>query len=131
MEEEIFDIWNEKKKEVHFLDSRSRFSVGQIWWAQIGQNVATEMNGKGRDFLRPVAIIQEIYEDACLAIPLTSRTRIGDYYFNFMDSQGRKQCALLAQVRYFDRRRLKYRLSYIREHDLNQLRNSLCTLIKK
>lgn len=131
MEEKDFDQWNEKKKIVNFSNNLPLFQVGQIWWAQIGQNVATEVNGKGNDFVRPVVIIQDVYRDACLAVPLTSRMRVGNYYFNFKDTQGAEQCALLTQIRYIDGKRLKYRFAHIRDNDLNELRNSLCILIKK
>lgn len=131
MEEIVFDQWNKKKKVTNFEGVCPHFVSGQIWWAQLGQNIATEVEGKGDDFLRPVLILQRVYGNACLAIPLTSQERKGNYYFSFQDSKKRTQCALLTQIRYLDGKRLKYQLGDIRKEDLDNIQDAFCTLIKK
>lgn len=131
MDEAIFNQWNEKKKGTNFKGERPHFLSGQIWWAQIGQNIATEVAGKGGDFLRPVIILQRVYGNACLAIPLTSQDRKGDYYFRFLDSKGIAQYALLAQTRYLDGKRLKYQMADTKKEDLDKIRDAICRLIKK
>lgn len=131
MDKQIFDTWNEKKKITDFTGTCPHFSVGEIWWAQLGQNIATEVAGKGNDFLRPVIILQRVYGNACIAIPITSQERIGDYYFSFQDLKGVKQYALLTQIRYIDGKRLKYKLSSIKKEDFLGLHDAFCTLIKK
>src|SRR3989344_4117139 len=113
MDEITFDQWNEKKKTTNFHSSYPHFLPGQIWWAQIGQNIATEVVGKGKDFLRPVVIIQRVYGDACLAIPLTTTKREGNYYFCFQDTKCKIQYALLPKIRYLDGKRLKYQRAEI------------------
>ncbi len=102
MEEKDFDQWNEKKKTINFYTNFPLFQVGQLWWAYLGKNIATEIDGKGENYSRPVIIIQKVYTDACLVIPLTSSCRTGDYYVSFEDNNGREQCACLAQTRYID-----------------------------
>ena len=131
MDHAIFDRWNEKKKTTNFNGDCPHFLPGQIWWAQLGQNIATEVAGKGNDFLRPVLILQRVYGNACLATPLTSQERTGDYYFHFQDSKGRTQYALLTQTRYLDGKRLKYQLGDTKKEDLAKLREAFCRLIKK
>lgn len=103
---------------------------GQIWWAQLGQNIATEVIGKGPYFLRPVVILQCVYGNACIVVPLTSQRRQGNYYFNFRDINGNDQCALMAQIRYIDGKRFKYQLADITKKDLSNLRIAQCELIK-
>ncbi len=127
----IFDVWNKKKKTTHENISCPHFSIGEIWWAQLGKNIATEIEGKGKDFLRPAVIIQKLYGNACFVVPLTSKDRYSDYYFSFVDTREKKQCALLPQVRYIDGKRLKYKLSSIKKEDFNLLCYALCSLIKK
>ena len=131
MNEKIFDIWNEKKKVIDSVGTCPHFSIGEIWWAQLGYNIATEVAGKGYDFLRPVVIFQRVYGNACIAIPITSQERKGNYYFSFYDLKGIKQYALLTQIRYIDGKRLKYKLSSIKKEDFLGLRDAFCTLIKK
>ena len=35
------------------------FKEGEIWWCHLGENVGTEMNGKGDFFTRPVLILKK------------------------------------------------------------------------
>lgn len=125
-----FDRWNELKKKSHELTHIPHFSSSEIWWAQFGQNIATEIAGKGQQYLRPGLIIKCLYHDACLIIPLTSKQKVGSYHFNFTDSLGKKQCATLAQARYIDARRLKYKLSSISCDDFERLKVQLIEIIK-
>lgn len=129
--EKNFDDWNEKKKMIESSSDLPVFRVGQIWWAKIGLNIASEINGKGKDFLRPVVIIQKMYGDACLVIPLTSSEKSGDYYYFFKDSKARMQYACLTQTRYLDGKRLKRKFSFIKIDIVKELREAVCALIKK
>ena len=131
MRDYVFDDWNSKKKRTHFKGHCPYFSVGDIWWAQLGQNIATEVIGKGEDFLRPVVILRVVYGNSCLAIPLTSNKREGDYYHSFRDSRGDFQCALLAQVRYLDGKRLKRKQSAIGRYNLENLKKVFCKFVNK
>jgi len=131
MDSEIFNRWNEKKKKTNALKNSPHFSVGEIWWAQIGHNIFTEVAGKGDDFLRPIIVLQKVYGNACMAIPLTSQMRKGDDYFYFHDSKQARQCALMAQIRYLDGKRLKYIQSMITNEDFVRLKEAFQTLINK
>ena len=126
-----FNIWNEKKKQINKTENHPHFFTAQIWWVQFGKNIVTEITGKGADFLRPAIILQKVYKNACLVIPLTSQQKNGDYYFNFCDSSGKKQCAKLVQIRYIDARRLKYKLSNISAKDFENLKYDFMNIIKK
>lgn len=129
--ENEFDEWNDIKKKTHLFGKRPYFVVGEIWWAQIGKNISTELIGKGVDYLRPVIVLQRVYGNACIVVPLTSHRRDGDYYFNFEDSVGIQQCAILPQIKYIDGKRLKYKKARVCKKDLCSLKDELITLIKK
>ena len=126
-----FDLWNEKKKLVEASGRYPYFSRGEIWWAQIGQNISTEVDGKGADFFRPVIVFQKVYGNSRIVIPLTSKARRGDYYFSFYDSRDVFQCALLTQIRYPDGKRLKYKQSSIKKEGFIGLRIAFLNLINK
>jgi mRNA interferase MazF len=127
---EIFNCWNIRKKLTHLIGARPHFCVGEIWWAQLGINIGTEVLGKGKDYLRPVLIIQKAYGIACVVIPLTSKKRNGDYYHSFIDSKGNYQCVLLPQVRYLDSKRLKYQQSIALDKDFKKIVCSFIQFIK-
>ncbi|NJP03879.1 type II toxin-antitoxin system PemK/MazF family toxin [Candidatus Gracilibacteria bacterium] len=109
----------------------AHFRLAEIWWVQFGKNIATEVTGKGSDFLRPAVIIQLVFNNACLVVPLSTKIKVGDYYFAFCDTKGMSQCANLAQIRYVDGKRLKYKQSSIPKDAFENLREALCRLIRK
>lgn len=131
MDLNYFDWWNEEKKLLHTEGRYPYFKEGEIWWTQVGQNVDTEIRGKGKRFLRPVVILKKVYGKACVAIPLSSKARVGDYYFSFEDSKGKLQCALLPQIRYLDGKRLLYRHSFLDEKVFLNLKFALFNFLKK
>jgi coenzyme F420-0:L-glutamate ligase len=131
MREERFNKWNEKKKLIDSLKKKKSFYVKDIWWAQIGQNIGSESVGKGNSFLRPVLIVRRVYGSAAIVIPLTSKEKTGDYYYNFVDTNGKRQCALLTQIRYLDAKRLEYRNSRISTVELKNIKASFSSMINK
>jgi mRNA interferase MazF len=126
----IFDQWNEKKKVTHQRDDIPAFRVRDIWWARIGKNIASESLGKGKDFLRPVIILQKFYGSSALAIPLTSQKKKGNYYFPFRDSFGVAQTAILSQIRYIDGRRLRRKSATIDTKTFQLIQDQFFKLIK-
>jgi mRNA-degrading endonuclease toxin of MazEF toxin-antitoxin module len=117
-----FNRWNEKKKLIHLRGKYPPFfNVGDIWWSRIGKNISTEVTGKGINFARPVLIIQRVYKNACIVVPLTSIIRNGNYYHIFKDSKNKTQCALLTQIRYLDGKRLMNRISHVPQETIELL----------
>ena len=109
--DERFDKWNAKKKETE-TKQETKVGVGRIYWVRVGQNIGSEIYGKQADFRRPVLVLNKIYIpnhlNLFVGIPLTSKTnnKYGSLYHHFMDSKGRKQVALLPQIRMFDTKRV-------------------------
>lgn len=126
----LFSLWNGKKQEIHFSKNTPEFSDGEIWWASLGQNISTEIFGKGNDFLRPVVILRKVFSDACVVIPLTSKGKKGSYYFHFLDHENISQYAILHQVRYLDSKRMKYKMGNMKQKDFQNLQNTFCLFIK-
>ena len=118
----IFDIWNKQKQLIHQRNKKIEFSDGEIWWIHFGQNIASEIYGKGDDFLRPAIIIRKVFRDACLVIPLTSKQKTGSYYFPF-SFKNKTQYALLHQIRYLDAKRLHHKYGDIAAKDFQKLKD--------
>ncbi len=130
MREKRFDQWNKRKKNTDSLIKRPYFSEREIWWVYLGQNIASEAIGKGKEFLRPVVIFKKVYGNSALAIPLTSQIRKGSYYYSFIDTKNTSQCALLTQIRYIDGKRLKYKTSTMYKKDFFNLINRFIDILK-
>lgn len=91
-----------------FLRGKERrvlFKEGEIWWCSIGMNVGNEIFGKGSKFERPVLILKKFYADFFFGIPITSKTKRGDWYVP-ISLGGKGITAILNQGRTFDAKRL-------------------------
>lgn len=130
MTQDLFDIWNKKKKFTHNRKDSPAFRIREIWWTQLGKNISSETIGKGTDFLRPVLILQKFYGSSALVIPLTSQDKNGHYYFKFQDSKNIKQIAILPQIRYIDGKRLKRKLSKVNPDTFSIIQKKLFMLIE-
>lgn len=41
-----FDKWNDRKKEIQIKKDK-RIKIGKVYWISIGQNIGSEIYGKG------------------------------------------------------------------------------------
>ena len=106
--EKDFDRWNIKKKNINSADRKHiTFSEGEIWFCAVGVNIGFERDGSGERFLRPVVVIKKISKDQFIGIPLTGTMRSGPEYFPLVNERN-SRTALLAQIRFFDTKRLMY-----------------------
>jgi mRNA interferase MazF len=67
--------WNDFKKILEDIDIFIPFKEREIWWAALGVNIGTEIDGKGENFERPIIIIKKFNKEQMLAVPL-SRVKI-------------------------------------------------------
>jgi mRNA interferase MazF len=99
--------WIGLKEKLHNNESKPPFfKDGEIWWCYFGENVGTEMNGKNEYFTRPVLIYKKYDRYSFLALPLTTKHKIGSWYFSFIHNS-RKQTVVLSQGRILNFKRLK------------------------
>ena len=111
MEDSAFNEWNRLKKELHFSKKpRVHFREREIWFISIGKNIATEIYGKGDDFLRPVIVFRKIGRYNFLGIPLTSQLKEDNPYRVKVRFRDRVNDALLNQIRVFDAKRVVYKI---------------------
>ena len=89
---------------------QKEFKEGEIWWCNLGINIGSEQNGTGNGFERPVLIIKIFSKNTALVFPLTSRSKVGSYYFKLSD----KDIVILCQPRLIDTKRLSRRIEKIK-----------------
>ncbi len=122
--------WIKVKKNVHFNDSKLPFfSEGEMWWAYIGDNVGSEINGKGEKFTRPVIVYRKLGSKTFLAIPVSTKQKEGTWYVPFKH-KGIDETALLAQVRVISTKRLNGRMGELDNKDFFKIREKFITLYK-
>ena len=100
---------------------------GNIWWCKIGENIGTEISGKGREYTRPVIIHTKFSRYSYLVIPTTTKlfhsdgiTKEGNHYVKIIQNKV-EMLACLNQVRVVDYRRLKNKLGKMDDPDFEML----------
>lgn len=125
-----FNIWMPLKENIHCTGRKWEFREREIWWMAVGENIGTEVNGKGDNFLRPVLVVRKYGPGGFFGIPLSSQIHGGIWYTNF-NSKGKKQCALLSQASSFSSHRLYGYISRINKADFNTVVMDLRKLLFK
>src|SRR2546421_8696714 len=64
-----------KQRLHHGTQSPPLVSAGDIWWASIGENIGSEINGKSRLFSRPVIIFKNLAHGFYFVIPTTKMAK--------------------------------------------------------
>ena len=130
-----FDKWNELKQAINSTTTRKSPHKGKIYWVSIGQNIGCEIYGKGENFARPVIILSKIQIgkiDSFVGIPLSSKitNKKGFMYYKFTDTKGKKQVALLAQIRVLDSKRIiKHFSANIPKSDFENIKQGLKNIL--
>ena len=125
-----FKKWMPLKERIHSVGREWEFREREMWWMAIGENVGTEVNGKGNNFLRPVLIVRKYGPGGFFGVPLSSQIHDGRWYANFT-SKGKKQCALLSQAGSFSSYRLYGFIGRVSRSDFAQISDELARLLLK
>lgn len=123
-----FNGWIIIKKKLHGVAKLRAIKDGDIWWCAIGENVGSEMCGKGKTFARPVLIVRKLSKYDFIGVPLTSKYHKGSWYAHF-NFQGREQIAVVSQVENVSVYRLYSKMGVIPEPELEMVRKVLSSLI--
>jgi pseudaminic acid cytidylyltransferase len=124
-----FDKWNGLKKLLNTKDQTIGFREKDILFVSVGKNIGYEILGKGDEYLRPVLVVKKFGKYSFFGVPLSTKTKEGNFYFSFSYKKGIISTALLSQVKVFDSRRSKYRSGQIRQKDFEMLVNKLMRVI--
>lgn len=120
--------WIKLKEHLHYSNKLRAIKNGDIWWCAVGENVGAEINGKSETFARPVLILRKLSQYNFIGIPLTSKEHEGSWYSTFY-FKGKKEIAVLSQIKNISVSRLYKKIGAIPEPDLMTIRNRLCGLI--
>jgi hypothetical protein len=78
-----FEIWHKIKNGIEKKEFRINFQIRDILFCSIGENVGFEQDGRGEEFLRPVAVIKKFNKQIFWGVPLTHTDKKGKYYYSF------------------------------------------------
>lgn len=118
-----FAEWLALKEKLHEKQHKAPLvSEGEIWWASVGENVGSEINGKSGVFSRPVIIYKKLSHSFYLVIPTTTKLKTGSWFIHFRQ-QGKDMVACLHQSRTIDYRRLSNKLGELDDSDLQKVKD--------
>jgi|ERR1035437_2222152 mRNA interferase MazF len=104
-----FNRWNELKKKIDsnddILDNFPK--EGEVWMSSVGINIGYEQNGSEDNFSRPVLIVKKFNNHMFWAVPLSTKQKDFDFYFNYTDTNNQKVSVILAQMKLVSVKRLK------------------------
>ncbi len=128
---EKYNDWNLKKQKIQFseLTEVLYFNVGEVWWCSLGINIGTETFGKGKNFYRPVLIIKKLSNELCIALPLTSKKKIGTWFMNVI-LQNKEQCIMLYQIRTIHKKRFYLKIGQLGDRELMIVKEKLKILLE-
>ena len=93
-----------------------------MWWASLGENIGSEINGKSDRFSRPVLVVKKLAHGFYLIAPTTTKVRTGTWYVR-VGLHGREEYVCLNQIRTIDYRRLWSRLGQIDTDDFKNVQS--------
>jgi len=117
-----FFEWMSLKDKIHRKHHVPPYvSEGEIWWASVGENVGSEIDGKSSLFSRPVIIYKKLSHHFYFVIPTTTKNKIGSWYVPFRQG-GKMMIACLQQSKSIDYRRLSNKLGEIDDQDFKRIK---------
>ena len=125
-----YDDWNKVKKKIDSKEILITYKERDIFWANIGENIGFEQNGKGSDFMRPILVFRKFTNKMFLGIPLSTQLREGSFFFQFQFLENKKSTALLVQSKMFDVKRLDRRIGMISKDDFNEMQLRMKKLMR-
>ena len=125
-----FDDWNKVKQRTEEKEHTAYFKEREIYWANIGENIGYEQNGKGESFMRPLLVFRKYSNKLFCGIPLSTTLREGTFFFNFQFLELKQSSALLVQSKTFDVKRLDRKIGMINQNDFKELESKMKVLMK-
>ncbi len=123
-----FANWMQKKAE---LDTATHnpphVSVGDIWWASIGENIGSEVNGKSELYSRPVIIFKKLAHGFYFVIPTSTKDKKGSWYVPYRHQEVHN-VACLHQARAVDHRRILSKLGTLDDTDFASVKDGFMKL---
>ena len=125
--ENDYDAWNVLKKEIQASSDVLNYfpQEGEVWMASMGENIGFEQNGGGDNFSRPLLVIKKFNNHMLWCVPLSTKQKEFDFYYNFTDPFEKKVSAILAQMKLVSVKRLRRKLYEISPNMLIEIKEKL------
>jgi mRNA interferase MazF len=126
-----FDRWNNLKKNFeHYYCRPEKFPKEvEVWMSAFGKNVGFEQNGTGSNFSRPVLVVKKFNNQMFWVVPLSTKQKSLDFYFNYTDPDNNNVVAILAQMKLVSNKRLIRNMYEIKQDYFIEIKQRLRNLL--
>lgn len=126
-----FVVWAKLKYRIHVSEPEEPvyFYEREIWWCALGANIGYEQDGKHDNFERPVLVLKKFNEHMMWVLPLTSRDKTGNRFYQQTEYAGEKYFVILSQIRTISSKRLLRKIRTMRENEFREVRQKVKNFI--
>lgn len=125
-----FDIWNVLKQTIEKEQIVDKYpKEGEVWMSTLGKNIGFEQNGSGNNFSRPLLVVTKFNNHMFWVLPLSTKQKLFDFYYNYVDPNGLKVSTVLAQLRLVSIKRFRRKLYELPPEQLKEVKLKLQTLL--
>ncbi|OIO29540.1 hypothetical protein COX93_01890 [Candidatus Nomurabacteria bacterium CG_4_10_14_0_2_um_filter_30_12] len=118
--------WIKIKELLHYKKQSPSFEERDVWWANIGENIGHEENGKDSNFIRPFVIIKKFNKELLFGIPCSSVDKENKYYFKIkIETINFETSALLSQAKTISSKRLVRKIDKVGSGSFIKLKTAL------
>lgn len=109
--------WFKLKPKLDQNNLKPRFvKEAEIWWCKIGENIGTEISGKGEKFTIPCIIYKKLSSYSFVVIPCSTQIKDGDWFVKLIQKK-KEMVACLHQIKMIDYRRLDNKVGTLDDTD--------------
>ncbi|OGI77250.1 hypothetical protein A3B85_02200 [Candidatus Nomurabacteria bacterium RIFCSPHIGHO2_02_FULL_37_13] len=124
---EDFDRWNNIKKDINAQKVNTILfpQLGEIWMCALGKNIGREQNGGGKNFSRPMLVIKKFNNEIFWVLPLSTKQKKIDFYYNFKDKNNQDVSVIISQIRLIYIKRFERKLYDMDTPDVVEIKKRL------
>lgn len=121
--------WAKVAEEVEKREREELYKSGVAYWANLGVNIGSGEDGKGKRFTRPALLLAMLNKTQGLIVPVTSQKKQGANYREIV-IDGKVEYLLFDQVRTLDAKCLESVVEEISQESLKSLRKDFLKNMK-
>jgi|SRR5581483_8395082 len=123
-----FIEWFKRKTALDQKEGNPPFvSERDIWWAAVGENIGSEINGSGEKFTRPVVIFKKLNKGFFTILPLTLQPHSGPWYIEII-FKDKIQFVCLQHLSSLDFRRLDRKIGQVSREQFAKIQEGFSNL---
>ena len=104
-----FIDWFKIKPVIDNKKQKLLFEEREIWMYHCGENIGSEVSGKGDNYLRPIYILKKLSKYCFIGIPLTSKEKNGTWWKKIKVKET-MSWLIFSQIKNCDSKRLLYKM---------------------